>query len=258
MKSCPHFLTLPIARHKKAFTLLEVLVVVAIIGVLAALLLPVISSARQSADSARCASNLSSLGKALMLYTTENNGQIPAWQTDLVEGGSGVNPEKFFFWLLLPYLANVEPNAAINDRPALVQAGHETYTKLNAPGVPKEFGYRVSANQPDEFTVQFAVNKALDESNIPSTDGNGLGRPTRMLDIEKPSQTPYLATGFASFTTAAGQDPNFTLPADPSTQNDASHRIFFPYKGTAKVLYLDGHVESQEAPINPDTLNPWE
>jgi prepilin-type N-terminal cleavage/methylation domain-containing protein/prepilin-type processing-associated H-X9-DG protein len=251
-------LTSSVARHRTAFTLIEALAVITIIGVLAALLLPVISSARQSANAAQCASNLSSLGRALMLYSSENNGQIPAWETDLVEGGPGVNPEKFFFWLLLPYLANVEPDAAINNVPALVRAGHDTYTKLNAPGVPKEFGYRVYANQPTEFTVQFAVNKALDMSNVRSTNGNGLGRPTRMLDIEKPSQTPYLITGFANFTTAAGQDPNFTLPADPSTQNAPPHRIFFPYKGTAKVLYLDGHVESQEAPIDPDTLNPWD
>lgn len=55
-------------RHSLAFSLVELLVVVAIIGVLAALLLPALARARAAAHSSACKSNLRQLGVALNLY----------------------------------------------------------------------------------------------------------------------------------------------------------------------------------------------
>jgi len=60
-----------------AFTLIELLVTIAVIGVLAALLMPVLSSARRKADSARCISNLRQLGIAVRLYADENESRLP-------------------------------------------------------------------------------------------------------------------------------------------------------------------------------------
>jgi prepilin-type N-terminal cleavage/methylation domain-containing protein/prepilin-type processing-associated H-X9-DG protein len=60
-----------------AFTLIELLVTVAVIGVLAALLMPALSSARRKADSARCISNLRQLGIAARLYADEIDGRLP-------------------------------------------------------------------------------------------------------------------------------------------------------------------------------------
>ncbi len=60
-----------------AFTLIELLVVIAIIGLLAALLLPVLSRAKESARGAACLSNLHQVGLALQLYVLDNQNKMP-------------------------------------------------------------------------------------------------------------------------------------------------------------------------------------
>lgn len=62
----------------RGFTLTELLAVIGIIGVLAAIAGPVISGARARADAAKCLGNLRQLGVALNAYLTENNDTMPA------------------------------------------------------------------------------------------------------------------------------------------------------------------------------------
>jgi prepilin-type N-terminal cleavage/methylation domain-containing protein len=66
-----------IPHCQRAFTLIELLVVVAIIALLAALLLPALSSAKQKGKRAVCLSNLRQMGIALIGYTYDNGGNIP-------------------------------------------------------------------------------------------------------------------------------------------------------------------------------------
>ncbi len=63
------------ARHR--FTLVELLVVVAIIAILASLLLPALSTARGKAIQLRCASNLRQLGVATVMYAGDADGAFP-------------------------------------------------------------------------------------------------------------------------------------------------------------------------------------
>ena len=64
-------------RRLAAFTLIELLVVIAIIALLLAIILPSLQSARELARSAKCKTNLKSMGTGLHMYTHENNGFVP-------------------------------------------------------------------------------------------------------------------------------------------------------------------------------------
>ncbi len=61
----------------RAFTLVELLIVIAVIAILIALLLPAMFTARESARRAVCMSNLRQLALAFTVYTTQGNGGVP-------------------------------------------------------------------------------------------------------------------------------------------------------------------------------------
>jgi general secretion pathway protein G len=73
------------ARVRKAFTLVEILIVVVILGILAAIVVPQFTNATQDAQGGNIMTQLDTLNQQLELYRARNNGSLPA---DLTAGGN--------------------------------------------------------------------------------------------------------------------------------------------------------------------------
>jgi prepilin-type N-terminal cleavage/methylation domain-containing protein/prepilin-type processing-associated H-X9-DG protein len=79
-------------KVRKAFTLVELLVVIGIIALLLSILLPSLNRAREAATQIKCLSNLRTLGMALVMYNNDNRGRYPA------TGVIRQNPDDWVFW----------------------------------------------------------------------------------------------------------------------------------------------------------------
>jgi len=104
---------------KKGFTLIELMIVIAIIAILAAILVPNFLRARAQGQFTQCQSNCKNIGTALEMYSTDHSGHYP-------EGSSALS-------LLTPDYLKIIPTCA--------SAGTDTYTNAYS-----------GATNPDAYT----------------------------------------------------------------------------------------------------------
>ena len=166
--SITKYITAPTATGgKNHFTLIELLVVIAIIAILAAMLLPALSSARASGRTAVCRSNVRQLGLAHLLYIENNNDWcVPgyldsSWQ--LIWCGKNINGKIEPQGGIMDYMAESQTAKSCPELSQVLDE-NDIYNKGNGG-----YGYNISyiGNTPEHYS---APNKSAHISSIANPD----------------------------------------------------------------------------------------
>ena len=207
---------------RRGFTLVELLVVVAVVSVLAGLLLPALARSRAVAGSGRCLSNQRQLGLSAQLYWDDHGGRaFPerrsrtnggwnywfGWLADGAEGQRAFDPTQGALW---PYLQG----RAVTACPALARSG--TPIKAKAVGAAFGYGYNLLVGTRTESGI-------------------------RLSTVSDPS-------GLALFTDCA-QVNDFQAPASPEHPmleefyyfDLLSPTVHFRHRGASATAFVDGH-----------------
>lgn len=199
----------PACFNRRAFTLVELLTVIAIIAILAAILVASLASVREKARTSQCAANLRSWGNATHLYVAEHKGRLPAsvYATTKIE--------------------NVENMATDAYSGLLVYVVPPTHPMI-------KWGYNS-----DDLAGYMCSNREIAAGNMKwgSYGFNVYPSQLPMTTISKPSQMVW-ATELAAnkrwldFSTLA----THLVATTTKPHGDANNNV----------LYLDGHVRTQK------------
>ncbi|HEY3282567.1 MAG TPA: DUF1559 domain-containing protein [Armatimonadota bacterium] len=209
-------------RTGSGFTLIELLVVVAIVALLAALLFPVFVSARESARTATCQSNLHQIGHAIHLYAD-------AWDDYLPEGATETNYLGAPMAFLRPYVGRANEGIWLCPSDALVQ-----YRPDIGGGISEGFGVtRPFLPFRYDTSYKFVISRLMDDSFRLD--------PRTLSSVKSPSDTLMMAEGWPIPPTGGyavflehmvqGHWPRFLMTG-------TTHR------GRANYLFADGHVRT--------------
>lgn len=205
---------------QSGFTLTEMLIIILIIAVLAAIMFPVVRSMRERAQGAVCVQNLGQIGVGLLAYVSENSGRFPSGKAHVSWLKDDDNSSLGLSWY----------DAAARNM------GRENYSKrFNDPIadlLPAVFGCPSGHGKPYHpawpYTGDYAANFYLGqvEHKVPT-----------MSAVKNPASTPYVQDTVKQNNFGAGI---FSSGYSETADSAFSDR----HAGKGNILWVDGHVSS--------------
>lgn len=222
------------------FTLVELLVVVAILVVVSSLLLPALARVKGKAHAAACVSNQRQLGVAFWLYCDEHDDAFP---TGAASSSVGAHPEDWIWWqvqtdssgqavmrsgegsALVPYLGRYQSSSfrCPADRDALAR---ELAWKQNMNGELYTYSYSLNAHSKQGMASYFSRDRSMMIFN-------------KLSAVVNPAQKIMLAEEKGG----ASDGPGSAFIDDGRWQ-PLGYPLTMRHAGKANVTFADGHVDS--------------